>query len=185
VKSGAYPNHTMAHEWARSIASHLKEAGHGMHLSGKQHIQPESVFAFELSGGNNPDAGAYPAESLKLPPVMADRKDVSGCLHFVSAPRQPASGTAGPGVVLRSRRITGDDGGLEGELRREVTARDAGLPVAARCCLGGARFDLSATRTPCYARDGLCFHLQGRAQTLKTTTGTRPCPSTGAWSMST
>lgn len=65
VKSGAYPNHTMAYGWVKSIATYLAEAGYGAHLSGKRHIHPPSVFPFELSGrGNNPDPAAF-AELLE------------------------------------------------------------------------------------------------------------------------
>lgn len=60
VKSGAYPNHTMAHGWVKSIATYLTGAGYTAHLSGKSHIQPTSVFPFELSGrDNNPDPAAF------------------------------------------------------------------------------------------------------------------------------
>ncbi len=56
VKSGAYPNHTMAHDWVESIASYLQSAGYRTALSGKTHIQPRTVFPFQYSSsGNNPD----------------------------------------------------------------------------------------------------------------------------------
>jgi len=56
VKSGAYPNHTMAYDWVKSIAHYLQADGYRTHLSGKTHINPESVFPFEYSGKqNNPD----------------------------------------------------------------------------------------------------------------------------------
>jgi len=61
VKSGAYPNHTQAYEWVKSIASYLQEVGYQTHLSGKTHIGPASVFPFEyskLKGDNNPDPQA-------------------------------------------------------------------------------------------------------------------------------
>jgi uncharacterized sulfatase len=61
VKSGAYPNHTMAHDWVKSIAHYLQAAGYRTHLSGKTHIKPESVFPFEYSvraGDGNPDPDA-------------------------------------------------------------------------------------------------------------------------------
>lgn len=62
VKSGAYPNHTMAYDWVRSIASWLQPAGYRTFLSGKTHISPKSVFPFEYSGkGNNPDPDAIDA----------------------------------------------------------------------------------------------------------------------------
>ena len=59
VKSGAYPNHTMAYDWVKSIATYLQPAGYRTFLSGKTHINPKSVFPFEYSGkGNNPDPEA-------------------------------------------------------------------------------------------------------------------------------
>jgi uncharacterized sulfatase len=59
VKSGAYPNHTLAHDWVRSIAAYLKPAGYRAFLSGKTHIEPRSVFPFEYSRqDNNPDPQA-------------------------------------------------------------------------------------------------------------------------------
>ena len=67
VKSGAYPNHTMAYDWVKSIATYLNEAGYTSHLSGKTHINPKSVFPFEyssLKGDNNPDPAVF-AEVLK------------------------------------------------------------------------------------------------------------------------
>ncbi len=62
VKSGAYPNHTMAYDWVKSIATYLQGAGYTTHLSGKTHIQPESVFPFEyskLKGEGNPDPAVF------------------------------------------------------------------------------------------------------------------------------
>ncbi|MCA9034644.1 MAG: sulfatase [Planctomycetaceae bacterium] len=62
VKSGAYPNHTMAHDWVQSIATYLQPAGYRTFLSGKTHIGPRAVFPFEYSGqGNNPDLDAIDA----------------------------------------------------------------------------------------------------------------------------
>ena len=61
VKSGAWPNHTMAYEHVKSIATHLRAGGYRSHLSGKRHILPESVFPFEYSGKNNPDMKAVTA----------------------------------------------------------------------------------------------------------------------------
>jgi uncharacterized sulfatase len=62
VKSGAYPNHTFAHDWVKSIAHYLAPAGYTAHLSGKTHINPKSVFPFDytkLAGENNPDPAAF------------------------------------------------------------------------------------------------------------------------------
>ena len=62
VKSGAYPNHTMAYGWVKSIAHYLQPAGYTTHLSGKTHINPKSVFPFEYSarsGDGNPDPAAF------------------------------------------------------------------------------------------------------------------------------
>jgi len=48
VKTGAYPNHTMANEGTLSIIHHLKPAGYQVALIGKSHVQPESVFPWDL-----------------------------------------------------------------------------------------------------------------------------------------
>ncbi len=64
VKSGAYPNHTMAYDWVKSIAQYLQASGYTAHLSGKTHIAPKSVFSFEYSGlksDNNPDPAVFSA----------------------------------------------------------------------------------------------------------------------------
>lgn len=59
VKSGAWPNHTMAYDHVKSIAHYLQSGGYRTHLSGKSHVAPKSVFPFETSGkGQNPDMGA-------------------------------------------------------------------------------------------------------------------------------
>jgi uncharacterized sulfatase len=59
VKSGAWPNHTMAYDHVKSIATYLQAGGYRTHLSGKTHIQPKSVFPFEYSADkNNPDLSA-------------------------------------------------------------------------------------------------------------------------------
>ncbi len=62
VKSGAYPNHTMAYDWVKSIAHYLQSAGYTTHLSGKTHIHPKSVFPFKYSAradDGNPDPAAF------------------------------------------------------------------------------------------------------------------------------
>ncbi|MBL9114628.1 MAG: sulfatase [Verrucomicrobiaceae bacterium] len=64
VKSGAYPNHTMAYDWVKSIAHYLQAASYTTHLSGKTHINPKSVFPFDYSGKENPDPAAF-AEVMK------------------------------------------------------------------------------------------------------------------------
>lgn len=48
VKTGAYPNHTMAKEGTLSIVQQLKPAGYQVALIGKSHVQPESVFPWDL-----------------------------------------------------------------------------------------------------------------------------------------
>jgi N-sulfoglucosamine sulfohydrolase len=59
VKSGAWPNHTMAYDHVKSIAHYLQAGAYRTHLSGKYHLAPKSVFSFEYSGkGQNPDMGA-------------------------------------------------------------------------------------------------------------------------------
>jgi N-sulfoglucosamine sulfohydrolase len=59
VKSGAWPNHTMAYDHVKSIAHYLQAGGYRTHLSGKSHVAPKSVFPFEYSGEKqNPDLAA-------------------------------------------------------------------------------------------------------------------------------
>ena len=48
ARSGAYPNHTFAKEGTRSIAHYLNAAGYKTALVGKSHIQPKSVFPFDM-----------------------------------------------------------------------------------------------------------------------------------------
>ncbi|MFK7851932.1 MAG: sulfatase [Akkermansiaceae bacterium] len=59
VKSGAYPNHTNAYGWVKSIAHYLQHEGYTTHLSGKRHIGPQKVFPFEYSGKKNPEPTAF------------------------------------------------------------------------------------------------------------------------------
>jgi len=59
VKSGAYPNHTFVKAGTNSVVQYLKPLGYRVALSGKTHINPRSIFAFEFSSkGNNPDPAA-------------------------------------------------------------------------------------------------------------------------------
>mgnify|MGYP003835776605 CR=1 FL=1 len=48
VKTGAYPNHTIAKEGTLSIVQQLKPAGYQVALVGKSHVNPESVFPWDL-----------------------------------------------------------------------------------------------------------------------------------------
>jgi N-sulfoglucosamine sulfohydrolase len=62
VKSGAYPNHTFVKDGTQSVVQYLKPLGYRVALSGKRHISPPEVFAFEYSGkDNNPDFEAIDA----------------------------------------------------------------------------------------------------------------------------
>ncbi len=58
VKSGAYPNHTFAKTGTKSIVQYLQPHGYRVALSGKTHISPKNIFAFEYSGKKNPDLDA-------------------------------------------------------------------------------------------------------------------------------
>lgn len=58
VRSGAYPNHTFVKDGTKSVVQYLKPLGYRVALSGKRHISPQEVFAFEYSGTNNPDMEA-------------------------------------------------------------------------------------------------------------------------------
>jgi uncharacterized sulfatase len=87
VKSGAYPNHTMAYDWVRSIAHHLQAAGYRTHLSGKTHIQPKAVFPFEYSTG--PDSGNPDPAALERA-ILASRESGAPFL-FIAASHEPHS----------------------------------------------------------------------------------------------
>ncbi|XOV91069.1 MAG: sulfatase [Bacteroidota bacterium] len=50
VKTGAYPNHTFVNEGTESIVQYLRPLGYRVALSGKRHIQPETIFDFEFLG---------------------------------------------------------------------------------------------------------------------------------------
>jgi uncharacterized sulfatase len=83
VKSGAYPNHTMAYDWVKSIAHHLQGAGYSTHLSGKTHINPKSVFPFHYSGkDNNPDPAAFAA-------VLKDSENSQAPFLFIATSNEP------------------------------------------------------------------------------------------------
>jgi len=82
VKSGAYPNHTLAYDWVRSIAHYLQEAGYSTHLSGKTHINPKSVFPFQYSGNNNPDPAALAA-------VIKESTSTKQPFLFIAASNEP------------------------------------------------------------------------------------------------
>jgi N-sulfoglucosamine sulfohydrolase len=87
VKSGAYPNHTIAYGWVRSIAHYLQSAGYSTHLSGKTHIQPQSVFPFEYShlpGDGNPDPNALEA-------VLRQSAQTGAPFLFIAASHEPHS----------------------------------------------------------------------------------------------
>ena len=81
VKTGAYPNHTMANEGTKSVVQYLKPLGYRVALAGKRHIKPESIFAFEyLTDGNKVDE--YP----KIDAFVKDAtlKGQPFCLFFCS-----------------------------------------------------------------------------------------------------
>ncbi|MCA9208823.1 MAG: sulfatase-like hydrolase/transferase, partial [Planctomycetales bacterium] len=84
VKSGAYPNHTMAYDWVKSIAHYLQAAGYSTHLSGKKHINPRSVFPFQYSGANNPDPAVF-AE------VLASSEKSGSPFLFIACSNEPHS----------------------------------------------------------------------------------------------
>ena len=85
VKSGAYPNHTMAYDWVKSIATYLQPAGYTTHLSGKTHINPKSVFPFEYSGrakDGNPDPAVFGS-------VLKSSAETKKPFLFIAASHEP------------------------------------------------------------------------------------------------
>ncbi len=56
VKSGAYPNHTQVNPGVKSIVRYLGDLGYRVAQSGKTHVGPKEVFAWEkIPGSNNPE----------------------------------------------------------------------------------------------------------------------------------
>lgn len=56
VKTGAYPNHTHLNPGIQTVVQYLKPLGYRVAHSGKGHVGPNSVFAWEhLPGNQNPD----------------------------------------------------------------------------------------------------------------------------------
>ncbi|MCM2375109.1 sulfatase family protein [Aporhodopirellula aestuarii] len=56
VKSGAYPNHTRVSAGTKSIVQYLGDLGYRVAHSGKSHVNPPSVFAWEhIPDPKNPD----------------------------------------------------------------------------------------------------------------------------------
>ena len=87
VKSGAYPNHTFAYDWVKSIAHYLAPAGYSAHLSGKTHVNPPSVFPFnftKLAGdpNPNPDPAAFAA-------VLRKSTETKQPFLFIAASNEP------------------------------------------------------------------------------------------------
>ena len=56
VTSGAYPNHTYVENDTKSVVQYLKALGYRVAQSGKTHVSPGSVFAWEkIPDGKNPN----------------------------------------------------------------------------------------------------------------------------------
>ena len=50
VRTGAYPNHTFADPWVKSMPHYLKKSGYRVGLIGKRHIGPKQNYPFEYLG---------------------------------------------------------------------------------------------------------------------------------------
>lgn len=83
VKTGAYPNHTMAEEGTLSIVHHLKPIGYQVALIGKSHVQPKSVFPwdFEARLTENNDINFSAVDSFI---VACKMKNEPFCLFVMS-----------------------------------------------------------------------------------------------------
>jgi N-sulfoglucosamine sulfohydrolase len=87
VKSGAYPNHTLAYDWVQSIVRLLEPAGYRSYLSGKSHVAPPSVFPFETSQA--PGEGDPDPQALKA--ALEQRTASQRPFLFIAASHQPHS----------------------------------------------------------------------------------------------
>lgn len=59
IRSGAYPNHTMAYDGTRSIFGHLRERGYRVGLQNKSHVAPAASFPYELISPDADDVAAF------------------------------------------------------------------------------------------------------------------------------
>lgn len=59
IRSGAYPNHTMAYDGTRSIFGHLRERGYRVGLQNKSHVVPAASFPYEVISPDADDAAAF------------------------------------------------------------------------------------------------------------------------------
>ncbi len=83
VKSGAYPNHTVAYDWVKSIASYLQAAHYTTDLSGKAHIGPQAVFPFVYTGIHyNPDPSVFSK-------VLTSSQESGRPFLFIAASNEP------------------------------------------------------------------------------------------------
>lgn len=86
VKTGAYPNHTMAKEGTLSVVHHLRPAGYEVALIGKSHLEPSLVFDWDLY------VNTLPSEEIDFDAVdtfisECQSQDIPFCLFVMS--RQP------------------------------------------------------------------------------------------------
>ncbi|VGO13319.1 Choline-sulfatase [Pontiella desulfatans] len=85
VKSGAYPNHTHVDPDMKSVVQYLGALGYRVAQSGKTHVSPGSVFAWEKLGTvNNP-------EFDKVDAFMADCKGKSEPFCLLLCSNEPHS----------------------------------------------------------------------------------------------
>ena len=86
VKTGAYPNHTMAKEGTLSVVRHLKPAGYKVALIGKSHVEPSSVFDWDLYV-NTLQGGDIDFDAIDAFISECQSEDTPFCLFVMS--RQP------------------------------------------------------------------------------------------------
>lgn len=86
VKTGAYPNHTSAKEETLSIVQHLRPAGYKVALIGKSHVEPSSVFDWDLYA-NTVEGGELDYDAIDAFIRECKAENVPFCLFVMS--RQP------------------------------------------------------------------------------------------------
>lgn len=83
VKSGAYPNSTLAYDGTKSVAHYLGEAGYRVGISGKLHIWPQSVFPFEYLNRQiadpDPDANENDPNLTAVEAFLSSDSDQPSC----------------------------------------------------------------------------------------------------------
>lgn len=90
VRSGAYPNHTYVYDNVKSFVQYFEPEGYKTALAWKEHVEPESVFAYEYLGGGSGAGIDYTAAKYKeIKRFVGERKEDGNPFFLVVASNEP------------------------------------------------------------------------------------------------